>query len=237
MASNSRLRRLTVRNTSTEGGIAVYFPGTTASGAEDVVAEVLGRMGAGVQHDYHAIRVQGPGSDVTLDRVTARYRMLTPADAPLAGDNVAIAIFGPGRLLVRNSRAIAENGWWNVGIVVEAQSELTVLDSAVEVSGRAEGSFAFSNQRGRAELRNTTMTVTCPPSGSWGCAAVYGCEGPVAIHGGELRVFPGAQASDAGLLRCRGTATGVRLAGPAAYDDWVLVDCTDGESRPIPNRP
>jgi hypothetical protein len=237
MASDSRLRRLTVRNRSAEGGIAIYFPMTANAGAEEVAAEAFGRMATQGQYDYHAIRVQGPGADVTLDRVTARYRMEVPPDGPLVGDNVAIAIFGAGKLVVKNSRASAENGWWNIGVAAEAGSECTVLDSVIEVRGRAEGAFGFSAQGGRAELRNTTLAVTCPEDNSWGCAAVYGCEGPVSIHASDVRVVAGARTHQARLLACTGTISGSRLTGPEIYDSWKLIGCTDGDFRPILDRP
>lgn len=238
MAHDSRLRRLTVRNRSTAGGIAVYFPMTANAGAEDVTAEVLGVTSTGAQYDYHAIRVEGPGADVTLDRVTARYRMEVPPDRPVVGDNVAIGVFNAGKLLVRNSRAVAENGWWNIGIASENGSECVVRDSVIEVGGLAEGAAAFSAQGARDEASGTRMTVTCPAGGAWGCAAVFACSGStVTIRDSDLEVLAGARTDGVRLLRCGGTVSSSRLAGPAVYDDWRLIDCRDGESRPIPNLP
>jgi hypothetical protein len=238
MAPNSRLLHLTVRNTSAAGGIAIYFPMTAAAGAADVTAEALGATGSGAQYDYQAIRVEGPGGDVTLDGVTARYRMEVLPGHQLVGDNCAIGVFSAGKLLVRNSRAIAENGWWNIGIASQRGSECVVQDTIIDVDGLAEGSYALEAGGARNEIRNVRMTVNCPSSGTWGCAAVSTCDGGTAtIHDSDLHVIPNARAAGASLLKCEGTASSSRLTGPAAYDAWKLVECTDGQSRPIPNRP
>jgi hypothetical protein len=113
-----------------------------------------------------------------------------------------------------------------------------VRDTVIEVGGVAEGAFALAANGARDEVGNASMTVDCRGSGSWGCAAVYTCDGGTpTVRDSELRVIAGADPSAAGMLRCAGTISGSRLAGPAAYDDWKLVDCTDADSRPIPNRP
>lgn len=238
MARDSRLRRLTVRNTSREGGIALYFPMTANAGAEEVTAEAIGAMGTEAQFDYHAIRVEGPGADVTLDRVTARYRMEVPPGALPAGDNVAIGVFSAGKLRVSNSRAVAENGWWNVGIASQGGSESVVRDSVIEVGGLAEGAFAYSAEGARDEAVGTRMIVTCPPTGGWGCAAIYACAGSqVGIRESDLQVIPGTRADGVSLLRGRGAITASRLAGPAGFEDWQIAECRDADSRPIPPKP
>jgi hypothetical protein len=156
----------------------------------------------------------------------------------LIGDNVAIGVFNAGKLLVKNSRAMAENGWWNVGIASESGSECTVLDTVIEVGGLAEGAYAFSAQGVRDDIRATRMVVNCPATGSWGCAAVYACGGStVNIRDSDLQVVPGLRTDGVRLLRCKGTVISTRLAGPPVYEDWKVVDCRDGESRPIPNSP
>lgn len=234
MAANSWLRDLTVRNTSAQGGIAIFFNGMANAGAERINAETLGANGtaASFGYDYHAVHVQGAGANVTLDGVAAKNQMSYTAPATLYGENVVIGNWG-GTLVVKNSRATATNGVYNVGIVSSSNGTLTLQGSVIEVGGETGQARGIMDNGQAAEISASTVKVTCSTTSDAGCGGIYGISTTVVRHANVTVSDVGGRTNDS-VLHGAGSIAASGLIGPDIANTWTIVNCWNESWAPLP---